>query len=169
MVDRYLGLPLITIVFCAASAPIYLHTGPFGQAFESRCGITRAECEGQHFSACQSRLPAGECVEQVVTADVCKKAGCGFIQDFDHPVGEARVFAPDASRCALPHVLSFHLVISPDTHVRRIHLNIVLLPRIFTVLLLCTSLSLGSFQGRFLFLSGLFACSKTQSCSCMLS
>lgn len=53
-------------------------------AFESRCVLTRGECEGLHYSACRSRLPDGECT----TTGLCSEAECGSVQDFSNPVGE---------------------------------------------------------------------------------
>lgn len=87
------------------SALICLHAYSVGQAFESRCDITRTECEGQHYLACQSRLPAGECVEQNVTIYACERAGCGYIQDLDHSVGEAKVFLAEFVRGVSSHVV----------------------------------------------------------------
>ena len=57
-------------------------------AFESRCALTKSECEGLHFSACRSRLPDGECTNNVLTPTECLGASCGSVQDFSNPVGE---------------------------------------------------------------------------------
>lgn len=57
-------------------------------AFESRCAITKSECEGLHYSACQSRLTDAECGTTGVTSEKCSDAGCGSVQDFSRPVGE---------------------------------------------------------------------------------
>lgn len=58
------------------------------QAFESRCALTKGECEGLHYSACRSRLPRGECTTSAMTNSECLGAQCGSIQDFTNPVGE---------------------------------------------------------------------------------
>lgn len=57
-------------------------------AFESRCAITRSECEGLHYSACQSRLSDAECATSGITSQECSEAGCGSVLDFSRPVGE---------------------------------------------------------------------------------
>lgn len=54
-------------------------------AYESRCVLTKGECEGLHYSACRSRLPRGECT----TIGLCSEAECGSVQDFSNPVGES--------------------------------------------------------------------------------
>eukprot|EP00752_Nemacystus_decipiens_P003123 g2892.t1 len=51
-------------------------------AFESRCVVTKGECEGLHYSACRSRLPFGECT----AAGLCSEPACGSVQDFSNPV-----------------------------------------------------------------------------------
>jgi len=73
-------------------------------AFESRCALTKSECEGLHFSACRSRLPDGECTSNALTPTECLGASCGSVQDFSNPVGAsvlARRFShPPASTWA---------------------------------------------------------------------
>lgn len=58
-------------------------------AFESRCALTKGECEGLHYSACRSRLPSGECTTNAMTQTECLGAECGSVQDFSNPVGES--------------------------------------------------------------------------------
>ncbi|CAN0255384.1 unnamed protein product [Ectocarpus fasciculatus] len=55
-------------------------------AFESRCALTRSECEGLHLSACRSRMPDGECTSNALTPTDCLGASCGSVQDFSNPV-----------------------------------------------------------------------------------
>eukprot|EP00903_Cladosiphon_okamuranus_P018586 g17109.t1 len=55
-------------------------------AFESRCALTKSECEGLHFSACRSRLPNGECTSNALTPTDCLESSCGSVQDFSNPV-----------------------------------------------------------------------------------
>lgn len=58
------------------------------RAFESRCAITKGECDGLHYSACRSRLPRGECTTNAMTLSECLEEDCGSVQDFSNPVGE---------------------------------------------------------------------------------
>ncbi|CAN0294046.1 unnamed protein product [Discosporangium mesarthrocarpum] len=51
------------------------------QAFHERCEITRVECENLHFSACRSRLPSGECIQDDILEE-CESMGCGLVRDF---------------------------------------------------------------------------------------
>ncbi|CAN0248180.1 unnamed protein product [Pylaiella littoralis] len=55
-------------------------------AFDSRCALTRSECEGLHYSACRSRLPQAECTTNSMTIPDCLGAECGSVQDFSNPV-----------------------------------------------------------------------------------
>ena len=61
-------------------------------AFESRCALTKSECEGLHLSACRSRLPEGQCTANELTPEECSKLSCGSVQDFSNPVGERFAF-----------------------------------------------------------------------------
>lgn len=58
-------------------------------AFESRCVLTKGECEGLHNSACRSRLSSGECMNNAMTVLDCLEDDCGSVQDFSNPAGES--------------------------------------------------------------------------------
>lgn len=63
------------------------------EAFESRCEMTKVECEGLHYSACQSRLPHAICSDTAGRdfADVesiCREESCGLVYDLDNAMGK---------------------------------------------------------------------------------
>eukprot|EP00752_Nemacystus_decipiens_P012745 g11286.t1 len=75
------GLDVQEILASARDVALDLSTAAVS-SFESRCIITRVECEGLHYSACRSRLPGGECTD----TGLCSEAECGSVRDFSNPV-----------------------------------------------------------------------------------
>jgi len=70
------------------------------RAFESRCALTKGECEGLHYSSCRSRLPRGECVTNSMTMPECLEEDCGRVQDYSNPAGETvGTFLPQLRCC----------------------------------------------------------------------
>lgn len=82
-----MGPDIQTVLARAKNAALEISNSAVS-AFESRCALTRGECEGLHYSACRSRLPSGECTSDEMTTSECLDAGCGSVQDFSKPAGE---------------------------------------------------------------------------------
>lgn len=82
------GLDVQTVLAGAKDIALDLRNAAV-DAFESRCALTKGECEGLHYSACKSRLPRGECTENELTPLECLEDDCGSVQDFSNPVGES--------------------------------------------------------------------------------
>lgn len=81
------GLDIQTVLAGARDVALELSAAAV-TAFESRCVLTRGECEGLHFSGCRSRLPRGECTNNAMTVVDCLEEECGSVQDFSNPVCE---------------------------------------------------------------------------------
>lgn len=81
------GLDIETVLTRAKDVALDISNSAVS-AFESRCGLTRGECAGLHYSACRSRLPGGECTTNSMTVSDCLEEDCGSVQDFSQPVGE---------------------------------------------------------------------------------
>lgn len=82
------GLDIQTVLAQARGVALDL-SGAAVAAFESRCALTKSECEGLHFSACRSRLPRGECTSNDMTVVDCLEEDCGVVHDFSNPTGES--------------------------------------------------------------------------------
>ncbi|CAN0085748.1 unnamed protein product [Hapterophycus canaliculatus] len=79
------GLDIQTVLAEARGVALDLSSAAVA-AFESRCELTKGECEGLHYSACRSRLPLGECTANSLTYLQCSDEDCGSVQDFSNSV-----------------------------------------------------------------------------------
>eukprot|EP00903_Cladosiphon_okamuranus_P021044 g19335.t2 len=79
------GLDIQTVLETARGVALDISAAAV-TAYESRCVLTKGECEGLHFSGCRSRLPRGECTSNDMTTAVCAEEDCGSVQDFSNPV-----------------------------------------------------------------------------------
>ena len=82
------GLDIQTVLESARGVALDLSAAAV-TAYESRCVLTKGECEGLHFSGCRSRLPRGECTSNDMTVVDCLEEDCGSVQDFSNPVCES--------------------------------------------------------------------------------
>lgn len=86
--EEILAQPDIQTVLAQASGVALELSRSAVTASESRCALTKSECDRQHFSGCRSRMPDGVCTSNAQTPTECLSSSCGSVQDFSHPVGE---------------------------------------------------------------------------------